>query len=294
MIFIQALLLLIAAPPFARAGSYEASGTDADGRKIEYLEDKNAELKDAVADPIKDNQDVHAMARRLFERIPDKHTTDMPPIALRGWQKPDTRSEGTVDGLMHAAHKGLRISDVPPPTEVVDAYDYAEAMRKKGLMEYDQKEVLKRGMVGAYVYGEDAAIAILFSRAMREIQQWLGDEIASLVAIHEGAHTRDHQMTGELNPIEVCKGERLAFKTEYLMYKVFDPTGQKLSWARASFGKFAPPNRQAPEATVKFLEHVAQIVDYGDRGDFEGLVKSLGYKDRESNPFHPQVEPPSA
>ncbi len=72
---------------------------------------------------------------------------------------------------------------------------------------------------------------------------------------------------------------------------MMDPTGEKLSWARATLGKFAKGRRQAPKFVGEYLEHLAMIRDYGNRDDFYGLVAKLGYQDRHNQPGHGHGEP---
>lgn len=258
---------------------------DKSNAQVVYLEDKTDEIKDAVANPGLDQVEVHAMAQRLFEQVPDESTTRMPPIALRGWQRPDLRTEDTVDGMVHRVGDTLAGSKAPPQDALIDAYRYGEAMRKNGLVTYDDGKKLGPGQLGAYFYTEDAALGISLNEGMRQVQSWLGDEFASATTVHEIAHARDHHQ-GQLNPVEVRKGERLAFQTEYWWLKVIDPAGEKIAWARAMLGKFAEGGPKIPRFAVDYLEHLARIRFYGDKGDFDGLVRELGYQDKSSNPFH--------
>ncbi|HAH07343.1 MAG TPA: hypothetical protein DCM05_12620 [Elusimicrobia bacterium] len=275
----------------AAQASFSASSAE-ESQRVDYLEDKATELKDAVANPTLDNQDIHALASRLFERLPEETTADVPAVNLRGWKKPDLRSEESVDGLMQKMREGLETNDVPPPAQdqMLGAYQYGEAMRKASKMYYDQEDELQPGQIGAYVYTKDSAIKIIFNKGMRLLQRFLGDDFAAATAVHEAGHTRDH-FAGELNPVQVRKGEKLAFQSEYWWLKIIDPTGEKLSFARASIGKFATGKMKAPESVCEYLEHLASIRDYGDKGDFDGLVDSLGYKDRKTDPFAPQPKP---
>ncbi|MBI5243223.1 MAG: hypothetical protein HY922_05975 [Elusimicrobia bacterium] len=271
----------------ASAGSFSASSVEESSPRVEYIEDKAAELKDAVANPTSDAQQLHALAQRLFERIPEKTSSDIPAVSLRGWEKPERRSEGNVDGLMQKMREGLEIHEVPAPaqTQMIDAYLYGDAMRRDRLMRYDEDDKLTPAQIGAYEYTEDSAVAILYNKAMRIIQRFLGDEFAASTAVHESAHTRDHYQ-GKLNPIEVKKGEKLAFETEYWWLKIVDPSGEKLCWARATLGKFGAGRLKAPDYVGDYLEHLASIRDYGDKGDLASLVDKLGYQDRKVNPFH--------
>lgn len=256
--------------------------------QVVYLEDKTDDLKDAVANQGLDQAEVHAMAQRLFEQVPEESTTRMPAISLRGWQKPDLNTQDTVDGMVHRVGDTLAGSKAPPQEPLVDAYLYGEALRKEGLVTYDDGKKLGPGQLGAYFYTEDSALGISLNEGMRQVQSSLGDEFASATTVHEIAHARDHQQ-GRLNPVEVRKGERLAFQTEYWWLKMIDPAGEKIAWARAMLGKFAEGGPKIPRFAVEYLEHLARIRFYGDKGDFDGLVRELGYQDRSADPFraHP-------
>ncbi|MFA6031046.1 MAG: hypothetical protein WC969_14410 [Elusimicrobiota bacterium] len=280
-----AVLLPFFALP-ARAGT-AAAAAEEEGGRVEYLEDKTQELKDAVANPTLDSQDVHALAARLFETVPNERTTRMPTFVPRGWQKPVRETEANVESLMGTVQRGLEVADVPPPKELIDAYLYGREMKHKDLMAYDEEgDKLKGGVIGAYIYDHASAVAILFNRTFRALQRWLGDELAGATAVHEGAHARDHQH-GLLNPIEVKKGEKLAFQTEYLWLKMADPSGEKLCWSRVTIGKFSGGKSDAPGFVADYLEHLAKIREFGDKGDFDGLVDALGYQDRKSSPYAP-------
>lgn len=285
------LVLAACAASAAAEGSFSASSPE-ESRRVEYLEDKAAELKDAVANPTLDHQDIHALASRLFERLPEETTADVPAVNLRGWKKPDLRSEETVDGLMTKMREGLETYEVPAAAQdrMLGAYQYGESMRQAGKMFYDREDELQAGQIGAYVYTKDSAIKIIYNKGMRLLQRFLGDEFAAATAVHESAHTHDH-FEGGLNPVEVRKGEKVAFQSEYWWLKIIDPTGEKLSFARATVGKFATGKLKAPEAVCEYLEHLAQIREHGDKGDIEGLVDSLGYQDRKTDPFAPQPKP---
>ncbi|MFH1726714.1 MAG: hypothetical protein ABII00_19060 [Elusimicrobiota bacterium] len=288
---------LAVAPASAAVPGYEARDperTPVASGPVRYLDEETERLQDAVADPVLSHADIHARAGALFGAIPRRETTAIGAVDLRGWAKPEVhtrdyreknrREEISVAGLSRAVHGTLMRAEVPPPSEVIDAHLYGERLRKHGLKEYDDAGRLRREQLGVYVYAKDSTIGVFLNKLMRTIQSWVGNEFAASTTIHEDAHARDHA-NGQLNPIEVRKGEALAYKTEYLWLKVMDPTGQKLSWARATIGKFARGRMKAPGFVADYLEHLAKIRHYGDRGDFRGLVEELGYQDRNSDPF---------
>lgn len=239
-----------------------------------------------------DSEDLSARVAALFGQIPDGGGLRTRPVRLRGWYKPrifagaskdESREQNSVLGLAEATREGLRESE-EASAEVVEAYLHGEQMRERGLAGYDQDGQLGGGQLGVYVYTPEQALAIRYNDRMREVQEYAGNEWAVATKIHEDAHARDH-IKGELNPIQVRKGEVLAYKTEYLWLQMIDPTGEKLSWARATIGKFAPASSKAPPFVGQYLEHLAMIRDYGDRGDFPGLVAALGYQDGSGGSF---------
>ena len=292
---IKALIFALAAcgsSPWAFAGSFPASSVENGGQQVVFIEDKNNELQDAVANPGADSQDLHSMAQRLFDRVSENTAAEIPALSLRGWEKPSRKTEENVDGIMRSVAKGLETGDVPSPvrSRLAQAYVQGDAMLRERKMGYDENGELNAGQAGAYVYNERSAIGIIFNKSALAVQRLVGDEFAAATAVHESAHARD-DAEGKLSPIEVKKGEKTAFETEYWWLKLIDPSGEKLSWARATIGKFASGKLKGPEYVADYLEHLASVRDYGDKGDFDGLVDSLGYKDRTVNPFHPQEKP---
>ena len=286
------IVLVLAACGLSRlafAGSFSASSVENGGQQVVYIEDKTNELKDAVVNPGSDAQDLHALAQRLFDRVSENTAAEIPAVNVRGWEKPSRKTEETVDGIMQTVRNGLETSDVPAPAQakLINAYFQGDGMRRDRKMSYDEKGELDAAQAGAYVYTERSAVGIIFNKAMLDIQRFVGDEFAAATAVHESAHARD-DAEGHLNPIQVKKGEKVAFETEYWWLKMMDPTGEKLCWARSTVGKFASGKLKGPDYVGDYLEHLASVRDYGDKGDFDGLVDSLGYKDRTVNPFHPK------
>ena len=286
------IVLVLAACALSRsavAGSFSASSAENNGQQVVYIEDKTNELKDAVVNPGSDTQDLHSLAQRLFDRVSENTAAEIPAVNLRGWEKPSGKTEENVDGIMQTVRGALETSDVPAParSKMINAYFQGDAMRRDHKMDYDEKGELNASQAGAYVYSEQSAIGIILNKAMLDIQRFVGDEFAAATAVHESAHARD-DAEGNLNPIQVKKGEKAAFETEYWWLKIMDPTGEKLCWARSTVGRFASGKLKGPDYVGDYLEHLASVRDYGDKGDFDGLVDSLGYKDRTVNPFHPK------
>lgn len=258
----------------------------------EAIDGQVQEIQEGLESGAVDSESLSAQVAALFGRIPDGEALRTRPVELRGWNKPrifaggskdEAREQNSVLGLAEAAREAMRESG-EVSAEVVEAYLHGEQMRERGLAGYDDDGQLGGGQLGVYVYTPQQALAIRYNDRMREVQQYAGNEWAVATKIHEDAHARDHSK-GELNPIQVRKGEVLAYKTEYLWLQMIDPTGEKLSWARATIGKFAPASSKAPPFVGQYLEHLAMIRDYGDRGDFQGLVAALGYQDGSGSSF---------
>ncbi|MFH2203008.1 MAG: hypothetical protein ABIJ96_07830 [Elusimicrobiota bacterium] len=287
---------VLSAPLDAAAGSYGAAAAADEPvvvhAKVDYLDSAVDDLRDAVRNDGYSDNDVHAKASVLFGSIVRKDSTAIGTLHVRGWAKPSihttafrtgqSRENITVDGMSAAVYKTLMASDVPPPTEIMDAYVYGEDLEKDGLKNYDDGKILGRGQLGVYMYRGSEKVGVYFNKFMRSVQAWVGNEFAAATDMHESAHSRDHTK-GELNPVEVRRGEVLAYKTEYLWLNLMDPTGQKLSWARATFGKFAQGADKAPEFVSEYLEHLAKIRYYGNKDDFLGLVDELGYRDKHNH-----------
>jgi hypothetical protein len=295
MLMLSAALVCPMATMAAGSYSAEAYQPPVVGVDASYLGDAVGSLRDAVANSPSDGQ-IYAQANALFgNQIPSQATTYGGNVRLKGWTKPVIHSEEfkrkqerediSVGGISDRVYNTLMASEVPPPTEVIDSYLYGEELEKAGLSAYDAKNALGKGVLGLYKYTKDSAIGVFFNRSMKTVQSWVGNEFAAATKMHEDGHARDH-MRGQLNPVQVKKGETQAYRTEYEWLKIMDPTGEKLSWARATIGKFAQGSRKAPEFVGKYLEHLAMIRRFGDSDDFAGLVVALGYRDRSDNPFH--------
>jgi hypothetical protein len=258
-----------------------APGMDSIGAQV-------SELKDAIADPALSQQDLHAQAAAMWNSV--SAMPAVPAVRLGGWEKPDRSSRSDIEGMMSEMQTTLARSwsdnREPPAPELLEAYKYGDSVRAAGRAEYDKGEVLKDSQLGAYVFSKAEALGIYFNKAFRNLQQALGDGFAAATAVHESAHARDHAK-GRLNAVEVRAGEKLAFKTEYLWLQAFDPSGQKLAWARHNFcGADAASDPQ--NMACRYLQHLAQIKDYASRDDYDGLVAKLGYKDRDRDPLAAQ------
>ncbi len=209
-------------------------------------------------------------------------------VDLRGWDKPDLETSGSVEGLVDksgntiAEAKFKTNAEAPPAPELEDAWVYGRELHQAGMMEYDQEGKLDKGTLGAFLYTKTAALGVLFNKAFKDIQKWVGDQFAAATAVHEAAHARDHAQ-GELNNKEVKKGEKQAFETEYKYLRLVDPTGQKLAYARVNL---CSPSSIAPKAACDYVTHLAKISWYGEKGDWDGLVSSLGYEDRPGGHDH--------
>jgi hypothetical protein len=299
-----ALLFSVSGNTYA-SGSYGADAAQSDQPpvvkvEVEYLSDAVTDLKDAVgSDGFSDN-DVYAKAASLFGRIPIAATTNTGGAKFRGWSKPKIytgqyaegheREDISIQGMSDSVFNTLSTQKVPPPSELVDAYLHGEEMKNAGLKNYDDQGTLGNGQLGVYMYKGKEQLAIYFNKMMRLVQSYAGNEFAAATAVHEDAHSRDHER-GELNPVDVLYGETLAYRTEYLWLNMIDPTGEKLSWARTTIGKFAKGSRKAPKFVGEYLEHLAMIRDFGNRDDFYGLVTKLGYKDGK-HPSHQHGQEP--
>lgn len=244
--------------------------------------DQTDQLNDALANPAVSKDELHGRAGNLFGNILRQDSAAIGGVDLRGWAKPDTSTSGNVDGLIEksgdtiAEAKFKTTADAPPAPELVDAWLYGRELRKADMMGYDQDGKLDKGTLGAFLYTKTSALGVLFNKKFTDIQRWVGDQFAAATAVHEAAHARDHA-AGELNSKEVKKGEKLAFETEYKYLRLVDPTGQKLSYARVNL---CAPTSLAPKIACEYVTHLAKISWYGEKGDWDGLVSSLGYEDR--------------
>ncbi|MBI3300435.1 MAG: hypothetical protein HYZ75_19895 [Elusimicrobia bacterium] len=268
------------APPPEAPGRFEAGSAAS-------LSVETDKLRDALAAPGVGNGELHGRAAALFGGMT---SVDGPTVAapqLRGWEKPDRASQDSVDSMINrsgrtiAAAKFKASADAPPPPELEEAWQYGRQMRADGLSDYDRAGELSSGMLGVYLFGKVAAVGIKFHKDFQTIQRWIGDELAAATSIHESAHARDHAQ-GALNAMEVKKGEKQAFETEFKYLRLVDPTGQKLSWARVNF---CSPDSAAPKMVCDYLTHLARISWHGETGDWDGLVSGLGYRDRTTDPF---------
>lgn len=267
----------------------------------DHLRAEAESLRDAAANLSRDadggttEEDIAIRAAALFGAANRSDSSAIGPVDLTGWFKPEIhtwkfkenneREETSVQGISTRMRKTMTDSQVPLPNDLVEAYLYGEEMLAGDAKKYDENDELPGGVLGVYKYTKDAAIGIFFNRMMKQVQSWAGNEFAAATDVHESAHARDHAQ-GKLNPVQVRKGETLAYRTEFLWLNLMDPTGQKLSWARATIGKFAAGPGKAPKFVANYLEHLAMIRDFGERDDFDGLVAALGYQDRADNPFH--------
>lgn len=251
------------------------------------IEMETGKLQDALSNPATSKAELHGRAEALFGGMLRPEASAIGGIELRGWEKPDTSSEDSVAGLIDrsgntiAAAKFKTNAAPPPSPELVDAWHSGRALAADGMAKYDDEDQLGKGTLGAFLYTKTEAIGIVFNKHFKSIQRWLGDEFAAATAIHESAHARDHAK-GELNAKEVKKGEKQAFETEYKYLRLVDPKGQKLAWARVNFCR---PDTMAPKLVCDYLTHLAKISWHGEKGDWDGLVSSLGYQDRAEDPF---------
>lgn len=253
-------------------------------KNVAVIDGEVGKLKEAVSSPDVSSQDLRAKAETLFEGLTLRESSDVGGMDLRGWEKPDQKTTDDVQGMLDATEQTLIISmatKAPPAPDLVEAHQYGKGMNADGKMAYDAAGRLNGDTLGAYEYSRDSAIGIYFNKAFKTIQRTLGDAFAAATAVHEAAHARDHAK-GELNPVEVRKGEELAFKTEYLWLRTMDPSGQRLAWARYNY---CGEDGSKTGVVCDYLKHLADIQDFGSRDDFGGLVKKLGYQDRERDPF---------
>jgi hypothetical protein len=250
------------------------------------MERRSNEVRAASQESAHPDSDLRARAESLFDSVNSGAGSDVVTPALEGWAKPDRSTEGTVDGMMNAMRSELNrtrsLAEAPPPPMLGEAYSHGKHIRDSGLMSYTDS--LNESQLGVYVYTKSAPVGIYFNKVFYKLQAALGDAFAAATAIHESAHSRDHDQ-GKLNPKEVIKGEKLAYETEYWWMKTIDPKGQKLAWARVTFCTPQGGLGNSDKDTCQFLEHLAKIMHYGSNGDFDGLVASLGYKDRGTDPF---------
>ena len=249
------------------------------------LVDETDQLNDALANPAVSRDELHGRAGNLFGNILRPDSSAVGNVDLRGWEKPDFETSGSVEGLVDksgdtiAEAKFKAKADAPPAPELVDAWLYGRELHKDGMMAYDQEDKLDKGTLGAFLYTKTEALGVLFNKRFKDVQKWVGDQFAAATAVHEAAHARDHA-AGELNSKEVKKGETQAFETEYKYLRLVDPTGQKLSYARVNL---CSPSSIAPKVACEYVTHLAKISWYGEKGDWDGLVSALGYQD---NPGH--------
>lgn len=257
------------------------------------IEVETDRLQDALSNPATSKAELHGRAEALFGGMLRPEASAVGGMSLRGWDKPDMSSEDSVSGLIDrsgntiAAAKFKTNAEAPPSPELIDAWHSGRELTAEGMVKYDDEDKLGKGTLGAYLYTKTEAIGIVFNKHFKSIQRWLGDEFAAATAIHESAHARDHGK-GQLNAKEVKKGEKQAFETEYKYLRLVDPKGQKLAWARVNF---CSPDTMAPKLVCDYLTHLAKISWYGEKGDWDGLVSSLGYQDRAEDPFAHHHEP---
>lgn len=253
---------------------------------VREVERRSKALRAEAEEAQRDDGDLQAKAAAIFDRVNEQGSHDVVDTNLEGWAKPELQTEGTVDGMLNTVGKEVSRfrgkSEAPPAPMIASALGHGRRIRDMGLMDYT--DALNSNQLGVYVYKKNAPIGIYFNKVFYKLQALLGDSFAAATAIHEAAHARDHDQ-GKLNPKEVIKGEKLAYETEYWWMKAIDPKGQKLAWARVTF---CTPQGGLPEADTdvcQFLEHLAKIMHYGAHDDFNGLVASLGYRDRSDDPF---------
>jgi hypothetical protein len=290
---LAALLALSARPASAQLGvQYTAPMPEAPSAaatpQATALVDETDKLNDALANPAVSRDELHGRAGNLFGNIMRQEASDVGDVDLRGWAKPDLETSGSVEGLVDksgntiAEAKFKATAEAPPAPELVDAWLYGRELHQGGMMGYDQEDKLDKGTLGAFLYTKTAALGVLFNKRFKDIQKWVGDQFAAATAVHEAAHARDHA-AGELNNKEVKKGEKQAFETEYKYLRLVDPTGQKLAYARTNL---CSPSSVAPKVACEYVTHLAKISWYGEKGDWDGLVSSLGYEDRPGGHDH--------
>ncbi|MEE8424777.1 MAG: hypothetical protein V3S11_03055 [Elusimicrobiota bacterium] len=299
-----ALLLILSTAIGTRARAEirasAVTGAAAIAEQTDHIKVAADSLRDAAAGISQEThggtseEDIATRAAALFGAANRSDSSAIGPVDLTGWYKPEIHTwkfreeneheETSVQGLSTRVRRTMNESQVPLPAELVEAYLYGEEMLAADAKQYDENEELPGGVLGVYKYTKDKAIGIFFNQMMKKVQAWVGNEFAAATDVHESAHARDHAK-GKLNPVQVRKGETLAYRTEFLWMNLMDPTGQKLSWARSTIGKFATGPGKGPKFVANYLEHLAMIRDFGERDDFDGLVAALGYQDRSENPF---------
>ncbi|TBR23604.1 hypothetical protein EPO15_05560 [bacterium] len=296
MTTVTLLAALLALPASAQVGvQYAASApelpTTPAAPQATALVDETDKLNDALSNPAVTQDELHGRAGNLFGNILRPESSAVGNVDLRGWEKPDLETSGNVEGLVDksgntiAEAKFKTNAEAPPAPELVDAWLYGRELHKDGMMGYDQDDKLDKGTLGAFLYTKTAALGVLFNKKFKDVQRWVGDQFAAATAVHESAHARDHA-AGELNAKEVKKGEQQAFQTEYKYLRLVDPTGQKLAYARVNL---CSPSSVAPKVACDYVTHLAKISWYGEKGDWDGLVTSLGYQD---NPAHDHQHEP--
>ena len=263
--------------------TYSAAPSGPPPVAVEYLDVSSHQLQQEVAQGLPE-EDLYKRARSLFERIPRPETTEIGPVPLRGWSKPDPRPEaktGDVQGFRDAVKNTLSTREVPPPARdaLYMAYRAGNRLQDEGKVRFDGEDGRRRlpddRVMGAYVYTPREPVGIFYNPVLRFIARFVGNKIAGSTMVHEDDHAR-RDAEGDLNPMRVTDGEEEAFKTQYQYLKAADPTGPELTWLLVNYG---PANPLAPPMVSEYLKHVSMILLYGDKGDFPGLVRALGYED---------------
>ena len=300
----------------AGASQYTAGGTSSDNKAgVVYLGPASDELRGLSSNVGVPADDVWRRANNMFEGITRKGSTEFGGLSLRGWADPDlseNNRKGSVESIQDAFAKTVAEMEpkkrapgsVPSPCDeecrqsLRDALATGSALQSAGKVQFDGEGappmLTSPGVIGAFVYTKAKAIGVFYSEKLALVAKYAGDSIAGATAAHELGHADDHGK-GKLDPKQVKDGEKRAFRRQYGYLLTLDPKGEVM--AKLRYNLVGKP--WVPQVVSDYLEHLAMVRLYGDKGDFDGLVDKLGYEDPDHDPFHghdhdggPQKGPP--
>ena len=304
------LLAAVAALPLRAQESPDSAATAPaaanDGSKGPLHVDPQAiqkgadDLHDAVASPNVTEFSVHSQAAGFFENV-QRET----PIVHPAPRKMDRETvngqvaaiDGDKDAMMESAqkrydHYRLTTREVPSD-DLAKSVDFAKDMRAQNRADFDHDGKMPDNDLGVFRYNKDQAGGgvIELNPILQAVATRIGPAFCYLTLVHEGAHALARSL-GWLSPEHVIDGEVFAYRVQYQMLKVLDPSAERtivlLSTLQLELEKH--PEDLVTRASIGILKFQLDLWDtHGEEPKLREMIKRLGYE--EGDGVNPGAKP---
>lgn len=285
MPFTFLILLLVAAPALGGPAVPASAQTFVD---LAILKARAEALREAVADPAISDITIKECARGFFDRLPEE--TLVVPIDYRRMDRESVTGKlGTIEGMQKTADARVewweRTHTEPPPADLEAAVAEARALKDDRRLSYDAEGKLAPNQLGIFRYMRDQFTGgvVKLNERLRVLAALVGEAFTYATVAHEAAHACDHA-AGRLTPEKEVEGEMSAFRVQYQLIKLIDPSGERMLTLHAGLKlrmerETDPMLKDALRDAVTYLEHLSDVVaTNGKEDELRKLIKRLGYE----------------